>query len=198
MRHRCRRTFGYVMRLLQRLLLCSRLGALALALVGQAAAAERATTTKVWFVRQGRAGRRVSARWSGVPGAVRALLAGPTTLERAKGIATAVPVRTPLLSLVVRKRIVTVNLGGRFADGGRPDVAPRPRRAADPHRSRRPRGRGGEGADRGRRPGRALPGVRPRARRCASRSCLRAASRRRPCARRSSCWSISGSWTARG
>ena len=83
---------------------------------GQAVAAERAAPTKVWFVRQGEP-VPVQRTVVGVPGAVRALLAGPTPLERAKGIATAVPARTPLLSLVVRKRIVTVNLGGRFAAG---------------------------------------------------------------------------------
>ena len=91
-------------------------GALVVATAGQAGAAERAAPTKVWFVRQGEP-VPVQRTVAGVPGAVRALLAGPTPLERAKGIATAVPARTPLLSLVVRKRIVTVNLGGRFAAG---------------------------------------------------------------------------------
>ena len=94
-------------------------GALVVAYAGEAVAAERASPTKVWFVRQGEP-VSVQRTVPGVSGAVRALLAGPTRLERSKGIATAVPPRTPLLSLVVRKRIVTVNLGGRFAIGVNP------------------------------------------------------------------------------
>jgi hypothetical protein len=91
-------------------------GAFVMACAGQAVAARQAAPTKVWFVRQGEP-VPVRRTVQGVPGAVRALLAGPTRLERSRGIATAVPPRTPLLSVGVRKRIVTVNLGGRFATG---------------------------------------------------------------------------------
>ncbi len=91
-------------------------GALALTVVGQTAAAEGTTTTKIWFVRKGEP-VSVARTVSGIPGAVHALLAGPTKLERSRGISSAVPVGTPLLSLAVHKRIVTVNLGGKFAMG---------------------------------------------------------------------------------
>lgn len=49
--------------------------------------------------------------------AVEQLLAGPTPAERGQGIRSAVPLRTPLLSVTVERRIVTVDLGARFAAG---------------------------------------------------------------------------------
>ena len=70
----------------------------------------------VWFLEHG---RPVAVKRSvvGPGGAMKALLAGPTPLERAKGIGTAIPARTPLLRVELRRRIVTVDLGGRFAMG---------------------------------------------------------------------------------
>ena len=53
----------------------------------------------------------------GIPGVVRSLLAGPTRRERAKGITSAVPVGTPLREVRIARRVVTVDLGARFAAG---------------------------------------------------------------------------------
>jgi lipoprotein-anchoring transpeptidase ErfK/SrfK len=96
-------------------LLCV-VSALVLAVVGQAAAAEASTPTKIWFVRKGEP-VAVPRTVNGIAGALHALLAGPTRLERSRGISTAVPAKTPLLSLGVHKRVVTVDLGGKFAMG---------------------------------------------------------------------------------
>jgi L,D-transpeptidase catalytic domain/Sporulation and spore germination/Putative peptidoglycan binding domain len=96
-------------------LLCT-VGAFALIVVGQAAALEGSTTTRVWFVHQGEP-VSVARTVKGIPGVVDALLSGPTKAERARGISTAIPARTPLISVGVQKRIVTVNLGGKFAMG---------------------------------------------------------------------------------
>ncbi|MBN0042752.1 GerMN domain-containing protein [Streptomyces actuosus] len=51
-------------------------------------------------------------------GAVRALLAGPNGYERAHGRGTAIPSGTALRSLVIRDRVATVDLSGRYDDGG--------------------------------------------------------------------------------
>jgi lipoprotein-anchoring transpeptidase ErfK/SrfK len=72
--------------------------------------------TDVWFLKKG-SPVAVKRTVTGPDGAMKALLAGPTALERAKGIGTAIPAKTPLLRLQVRQRIVTVDLGGRFAMG---------------------------------------------------------------------------------
>ncbi|MFI6409422.1 GerMN domain-containing protein [Streptomyces sp. NPDC050548] len=50
--------------------------------------------------------------------AVRALLAGPDHYERAHGRTTAIPSGTRLRSLVVRNHVATVDLTGRYDDGG--------------------------------------------------------------------------------
>lgn len=50
--------------------------------------------------------------------AVRALLAGPDRYERAHGRTTAIPSGTRLRSLVVRDHVATVDLSGRYDDGG--------------------------------------------------------------------------------
>ena len=70
----------------------------------------------VWFVADG---KPVSVERSGatIEVAVRKLLAGPTRAERARGLRTTVPRATPLRSLVVQRRVVTVDLGERFAAG---------------------------------------------------------------------------------
>ena len=86
-----------------------------LALALPASAAARVT---VWFEKDG---RPVAAARGGstIEGAVRALLAGPTAAERARGLRSAIPARTPLRELSIQHRIVTVDLGARFAAGRR-------------------------------------------------------------------------------
>ncbi|MFF4550103.1 GerMN domain-containing protein [Streptomyces sp. NPDC001435] len=51
-------------------------------------------------------------------GAVRALLAGPTRYERSHSRSTAIPSGTTLRSVVVRDHVATVDLSGRYDDGG--------------------------------------------------------------------------------
>lgn len=51
-------------------------------------------------------------------GALRALLAGPSSSERHQGRTTAIPSGTRLRSLVVHDRVATVDLTGRYDDGG--------------------------------------------------------------------------------
>ena len=87
------------------------LAACALALPGNVGAG-----VSVWFVADG---KPVSVVRSGttIERAVQQLLAGPTSAERARGIRSAVPPATPLLSATVSRRIVTVDLGARFAAG---------------------------------------------------------------------------------
>ncbi len=89
------------------------LGAAALTLVLPASAAAGVT---VWFEKDG---EPVSAARGGVTieRAVRALLAGPTAAERARGVRSAIPAGTPLRDLSIQHRIVTVDLGARFAAG---------------------------------------------------------------------------------
>jgi hypothetical protein len=83
----------------------------ALAVAGSAGAG-----VKVWFVADG---QPVSVPRSGttLELAVQQLLAGPTAAERSRGIRSAVPARTPLRSVTVAHRVVTVDLGARFAAG---------------------------------------------------------------------------------
>ncbi|MEV0911206.1 GerMN domain-containing protein [Streptomyces hokutonensis] len=50
--------------------------------------------------------------------AVQALLAGPDRYDRAHGRSTAIPSGTRLRSLVVRDHVATVDLSGRYDDGG--------------------------------------------------------------------------------
>jgi hypothetical protein len=70
----------------------------------------------VWFVADG---KPVSVARSGttIQQAVEQLLAGPTAAERKRGVRSAVPRATPLLSVAVSHRIATVDLGERFAAG---------------------------------------------------------------------------------
>ncbi|MFJ8692785.1 GerMN domain-containing protein [Streptomyces roseolilacinus] len=51
-------------------------------------------------------------------GALRALLSGPSGFERGHGRATAIPAGTELRSLAVRGGVATVDLSGRYDDGG--------------------------------------------------------------------------------
>ena len=90
--------------------------ALAVAALVTPAEAGAATRGDIWFLR---AGEPVSVGRSapGVPGLVRSLLAGPTKRERSDGVRSAIPVGTPLLGLRIDRRVVTVDLGARFAQG---------------------------------------------------------------------------------
>lgn len=87
------------------------LAASALALPGAAGAG-----VSVWFLSDGKP-VPVARRGSTIESAVRELLAGPTPAERSRGLRSTVPRSTPLLSVTVSRRIVTVDLGGRFAAG---------------------------------------------------------------------------------
>ncbi|WP_432135363.1 GerMN domain-containing protein [Streptomyces sp. bgisy154] len=51
-------------------------------------------------------------------GALRALLAGPSGYERHNGRTTAIPSGTALRSIAVHDRVATVDLSGRYDDGG--------------------------------------------------------------------------------
>ncbi len=90
--------------------------ALAVAALATPAEAGAATRGDIWFLR---AGEPVSVGRSapGIPGLVRSLLAGPTKRERVEGVRSAIPVGTPLLGLRIDRRVVTVDLGARFAQG---------------------------------------------------------------------------------
>jgi hypothetical protein len=107
-----------------RLVLALAAAALAVAMVAPAADAGP-RRVDVWFLRAGElepASRRVGS----IEAAVKALLKGPNGPERARGVRSAVPSRTPIRSISVRRRVVTVDLGARFASG-RDDVALRAR-----------------------------------------------------------------------
>lgn len=51
-------------------------------------------------------------------GAIRALLAGPNSFEKKHGRTTAIPSGTELNSVVIRDHVATVDLSGRYDDGG--------------------------------------------------------------------------------
>ncbi|WP_225321008.1 GerMN domain-containing protein [Streptomyces luteolifulvus] len=51
-------------------------------------------------------------------GALRALLAGPSSYERGHGRTTTIPAGTTLNSVVVNRHVATVDLSGRYDDGG--------------------------------------------------------------------------------
>jgi L,D-transpeptidase catalytic domain/Sporulation and spore germination/Putative peptidoglycan binding domain len=103
------------------------LGACVLALFGTAATPAGAAGKRidVWFVRDGGL-EKVTRRVGGIEGAVRALLAGPNAREHSRGLRSAVPRRTPLRAVTVSRRVVTVDLGARFA-AGRDDATLRAR-----------------------------------------------------------------------
>ncbi len=93
---------------------CSALLALvaaALALPCSAGAA-----VNVWFLADGKP-VPVARGGTTIQAAVEHLLAGPTAAEKSRGMRTAVPRATPLRSVAVERRIVTVDLGERFAAG---------------------------------------------------------------------------------
>jgi hypothetical protein len=75
----------------------------------------------VWFVRDGEP-VAVQRNAKGPAQALRSLLKGPTAPERKRGLRTALPAAVPVRGLVVRRRIVTVDLGARIAAPGRDAV----------------------------------------------------------------------------
>lgn len=91
---------------------------LALAVVALAVPAPSgaAVHADVFFLRAGEP-IAVGRSAPGIPGLVRSLLAGPTRRERSTGLSSAIPVRTPLLDVRIDRRVVTVDLGARFATG---------------------------------------------------------------------------------
>ncbi len=82
-----------------------------LALPGMAGAG-----VSIWFTAAGKPAAVVRSRMT-IESAVQQLLAGPTPVERRRGVRTAVPRSTPVLSVTVSRRIVVVDLGARFAAG---------------------------------------------------------------------------------
>jgi murein L,D-transpeptidase YcbB/YkuD len=89
---------------------------LAVLLGALASAGTAGAGVQVWLLADGKPAP-VTRGGNGVRQAVEQLLAGPTAAERARGLKTAVPRATTLRSLTVSKRIVTVDLGERFAAG---------------------------------------------------------------------------------
>jgi peptidoglycan hydrolase-like protein with peptidoglycan-binding domain len=88
------------------------------ALVCVAALPADAAAGKVWFLRDGDVAAVERGRADGVAGALRALLAGPTTRERAAGYRTALPRRLRVRSFTIRHRLVTLDLSARVAASG--------------------------------------------------------------------------------
>jgi len=71
---------------------------------------------KVWFL-QGEQLISVNRPGTSSDDALAALIAGPTTAEKAKAVRTYVPAGTPVRSLTVSDGVATVDLGDRFAGG---------------------------------------------------------------------------------
>jgi lipoprotein-anchoring transpeptidase ErfK/SrfK len=76
----------------------------------------RSATVKVAFL-QGEQVVHVTRNGSTLRQAVIALLAGPTSAEQKREIASAVPARTPLRAVSVANGIATIDLGEKFAAG---------------------------------------------------------------------------------
>ncbi len=97
---------------------------LSLAALAAAAASEPGVASprgQVWFL-HGDEPVAVGRVAPTVPRVVRALLAGPTRAERARGVSSAIPKGTPLLDVTIAHRVVTVDLGARFAAGRNEDA----------------------------------------------------------------------------
>lgn len=79
-----------------------------------------AAVARVYFLRgeHGAAVHRQVPRRTPATAAVRALLRGPTSLERARGLGSAVPRGTTLLGLTIRGGVATADLSRRFESGG--------------------------------------------------------------------------------
>jgi hypothetical protein len=88
----------------------------ALLAVATDAHAARVRPIQVWYLAGGEL-TAVDRRAGTIPRALELLLAGPTVRERARGLRSAVPAGTRLRSVAIRRRVVTVDLSGRFAAG---------------------------------------------------------------------------------
>jgi hypothetical protein len=99
-----------------RLAIPAAVGACALVVAAPALGGTEARRGPVWFLRDGKP-VAVSRTAPAMPGLLRALLAGPTRAERAKGLRSAIPPGTDVRDLTIARRVVTVDLGGRFAAG---------------------------------------------------------------------------------
>ena len=73
-------------------------------------------SSDVWFLQKGRP-TAVERSAPGIPGIVRALLAGPTRNERSDGLRTAIPAGTAIRDLRISRQVVTVDLAARFTAG---------------------------------------------------------------------------------
>ena len=87
--------------------------------------AQAAAGVRVWFLRDGDP-VAVERQATGVGPALRSLLKGPTAFERHGGIRTTLPQGLEVRALLVRHRVVTVDLGARLAAATR-DVTLRDR-----------------------------------------------------------------------
>ena len=97
-----------------------RIGVLvALAVSALVLSSEAGAGVRVWFTTDA-APVPVVRDGTTIENAVVALLQGPTAIERRQGIRSAVPRTTPLNSVSVSRRIVTVDFGARFAAGSNP------------------------------------------------------------------------------
>jgi hypothetical protein len=97
---------------------------LVLVALGAAAAAapgRAAPRGEIWFLR-GEEPVSVPRTAPAIPALVRSLLAGPTRAERSRGLRSAIPAGTTLLDLGIARRVVTVDLGARFAAGRNEDA----------------------------------------------------------------------------
>lgn len=88
----------------------------ALGLLAPAAVSAAPLRAEVWFLRSGEP-VPVTRSAPALPGLVKSLLRGPTRAERARGVRSAIPAGTPLRALTISHRVVTVDLGARFAAG---------------------------------------------------------------------------------
>src|SRR3954465_14938469 len=90
-------------------------GALAAGIPGAAAPAKG--RLQVFFLR-GEQLAAVSRPGTTAEDAIRALVAGPTAADRARGFSPKIPRSPRVLSVTAAGGIATVNLGGRFTAGG--------------------------------------------------------------------------------
>jgi hypothetical protein len=80
-----------------------------------------ATSVAVYFLRDGKVApvrRTVPATTAVARAAMRALLAGPTETERDAGLVSAIPEGTSLRDIALADGVATVDLDGRFDEGG--------------------------------------------------------------------------------
>jgi hypothetical protein len=99
-----------------RLAIPAAVGACALAVTAPALGGTEARRGEVWFLRDGEP-VAVSRVAPAIPSLLRSLLAGPTRAEHAKGLRSAIPAGTVVRDLTTSRRVVTVDLGARFAAG---------------------------------------------------------------------------------